>query len=202
MEAEEIDVDEHSTDWLDPAGGLHDRGIEHTDKKDTGHLHVDFAQAGDDFYEWECKQRMLQKDGRKTVPPSPPPPVVHYSYYECSIVAEKLKDDSKCLEAVQTLLAWIERGEVNRRTANNFYSMIQSVNSHIHRLTNEKAAHEKEMEEAKEKFKLALSGILAQFEQIVAVYHSASKQKAWDHFMKAQRKNISVWCKQAESVCY
>lgn len=35
-------------------------------------------------------------------------------------------------------------------------------------------------------------------EQIVAVYHSASKQKAWDHFTKAQRKNISVWCKQAE----
>lgn len=32
----------------------------------------------------------------------------------------------------------------------------------------------------------------------MAVYHSASKQKAWDHFTKAQRKNISVWCKQAE----
>uniref|UniRef100_A0A670I7Y0 Gypsy retrotransposon integrase-like protein 1 n=1 Tax=Podarcis muralis TaxID=64176 RepID=A0A670I7Y0_PODMU len=28
MEAEEIDVDEHSTDWLDPEGGLHDGGIE------------------------------------------------------------------------------------------------------------------------------------------------------------------------------
>lgn len=38
----------------------------------------------------------------------------------------------------------------------------------------------------------------AAVEQIVAVYHSASKQKAWDHFTKAQRKNISVWCKQAE----
>ncbi|NXV03328.1 ENOX2 protein, partial [Cettia cetti] len=109
-------------------------------------------------------------------------------------------DDTKFLEAIQTLLTWIERGEVNRRTANNFYSMIQSANSHIRRLVNEKAAHEKEMEEAKEKFKLALSGILVQFEQIVAVYHSASKQKAWDHFTKAQRKNISVWCKQAEEI--
>uniref|UniRef100_A0A670JZW1 RRM domain-containing protein n=1 Tax=Podarcis muralis TaxID=64176 RepID=A0A670JZW1_PODMU len=168
-----------------------------TDKKDTGRLHVDFAQARDDFYEWECKQRMLARED-STLPPHLP--VVHYSYYECSIVAEKLKDDSKFLEAVQTLLAWIERGEVNRRTANNFYSMIQSVNSHIRRLTNEKAVHEKEMEEAKEKFKLALAGILAQFEQIVAVYHSASKQKAWDHFTKAQRKNISVWCKQAEEI--
>lgn len=73
-------------------------------------------------------------------------------------------DDTKFLEAIQTLLTWIERGEVNRRTANNFYSMIQSANSHVRRLVNEKAAHEKEMEEAKEKFKLALSGILVQCE--------------------------------------
>lgn len=73
-------------------------------------------------------------------------------------------DDTKFSEAIQTLLTWIERGEVNRRTANNFYSMIQSANSHIRRLVNEKAAHEKEMEEAKEKFKLALSGILVQCE--------------------------------------
>ncbi|OBS77653.1 hypothetical protein A6R68_19958, partial [Neotoma lepida] len=57
------------------------------------------------------------------------------------------------------------------------------------------------MEEAKEKFKQALSGILIQYEQIVAVYHSASKQKAWDHFTKAHCKNISVWCKQAEEIC-
>nr|XP_056715200.1 ecto-NOX disulfide-thiol exchanger 2 isoform X2 [Euleptes europaea] len=178
-----------------------------TDKKDTGRLHVDFAQARDDLYEWECKQRMLAREERhrrrvaeqRFHPPSPPP-VVHYSDHECSIIAEKLKEDSKFSEAAQTLLTWIERGEVNRRSANNFYSMIQSVNSHIRRLMNEKAAHEKDMEEAKEKFKFALSGILAQFEQIVAVYHSASKQKAWDHFTKAQRKNISVWCKQAEEI--
>ncbi|KAL6040010.1 hypothetical protein STEG23_015576, partial [Scotinomys teguina] len=107
-----------------------------TDKKDTGRLHVDFAQARDDLYEWECKQRMLAREERhrrrmeeeRLRPPSPPP-VVHYSDHECSIVAEKLK-----------------------------------------------------------------------VEQIVAVYHSASKQKAWDHFTKAQRKNISVWCKQAEEI--
>ncbi|XP_032331773.1 ecto-NOX disulfide-thiol exchanger 2 isoform X7 [Camelus ferus] len=178
-----------------------------TDKKDTGRLHVDFAQARDDLYEWECKQRMLAREERhrrrmeeeRLRPPSPPP-VVHYSDHECSVVAEKLKDDSKFSEAVQTLLTWIERGEVNRRSANNFYSMIQSANSHVRRLVNEKATHEKDMEEAKEKFKQALSGILIQFEQIVAVYHSASKQKAWDHFTKAQRKNISVWCKQAEEI--
>lgn len=62
------------------------------------------------------------------------------------------------------LLTWVERGEVNRRNANNFYSMIQLSNSHIRRLMTEKAAHEKEMEEAKDKFKTALAGILAQCE--------------------------------------
>jgi len=85
--------------------------------------------------------------------------------YFCAVKVSLLPaDDTKFLEAIQTLLTWIERGEVNRRTANNFYSMIQSANSHIRRLVNEKAAHEKEMEEAKEKFKLALSGILVQCE--------------------------------------
>ena len=35
-----------------------------TDKKDSGRLHVDFAQARDDFYEWECKQRMRAREER------------------------------------------------------------------------------------------------------------------------------------------
>lgn len=178
-----------------------------TDKKDTGRLHVDFAQARDDLYEWECRQRMLAREERhrrrieedRLRPPSPPP-IVHYSEHECSQLGEKLKDDSKFAEAVRVLLTWVERGEVNRRNANNFYSMIQSSNSHIRRLMNEKAAHEKEMEEAKEKFKNALAGILVQFEQIVSVFHASSKQKAWDHFSKAQRKNLDMWRKQAEEI--
>ncbi|TRY81299.1 hypothetical protein DNTS_012130 [Danionella cerebrum] len=129
-----------------------------TDKKDTGRLHVDFAQARDDLYEWECRQRMLAREERhrrrieedRFRPPSPPP-IVHYSEHECSQLGEKIKDDSKFPEAVRVLLTWVERGEVNRRNANNFYSMIQSSNSHIRRLMNEKATHEKEMEDAKEK---------------------------------------------------
>lgn len=44
------------------------------------------------------------------------------------------------------------------------FRSIQSANSHVRRLVNEKAAHEKDMEEAKEKFKQALSGILIQCE--------------------------------------
>ena len=65
---------------------------------------------------------------------------------------------------MRVLLTWLERGEVNRRNANNFYSMIQSSNSHIRRLMSEKSQHEKEMEEAKDKFKTAMAAILAQCE--------------------------------------
>ncbi|XP_073676395.1 ecto-NOX disulfide-thiol exchanger 2 isoform X2 [Garra rufa] len=200
-------AEEHTVDKALFLSGYRIRLGSSTDKKDTGRLHVDFAQARDDLYEWECRQRMLAREERhrrrieedRLRPPSPPP-IVHFSEHECSQLGEKLKDDSKFPEAVRVLLTWVERGEVNRRNANNFYSMIQSSNSHIRRLMNEKAAHEKEMEEAKEKFKNALSGILVQFEQIVSVFLAASKQKAWDHFSKAQRKNLDMWRKQAEEI--
>ncbi|XP_010074124.1 PREDICTED: ecto-NOX disulfide-thiol exchanger 1-like, partial [Pterocles gutturalis] len=69
-----------------------------TDKKDSGRLHVDFAQARDDFYEWECKQRMLAREERhrrkmeedRLRPPSPPA-IMHYSEHEAALLAEKLK---------------------------------------------------------------------------------------------------------------
>ncbi|XP_062389722.1 ecto-NOX disulfide-thiol exchanger 1 isoform X2 [Sardina pilchardus] len=178
-----------------------------TDKKDSGRIHVDFAQARDDLYEWECKQRLLAREERhrrkiqedRLRPPSPPP-IMHYSEHEATILSERLKDDNKFSDATAVLFTWIDRGEVNRRTANQFYSMIQSANSHVRRLMNEKAQHEEELEQAKELFKNALLAILTQFEQIAAVFTAASRQKAWDHFSKAQRKNIDIWGKQCEEL--
>ncbi|XP_068592547.1 ecto-NOX disulfide-thiol exchanger 1 isoform X1 [Cebidichthys violaceus] len=178
-----------------------------TDKKDSGRIHVDFAQARDDLYEWECQQRLLAREERhrrkvhedRLRPPSPPP-IVHFSEHEAATLAEGLKDDHKFCEATAVLFTWIDRGEVNRRTANHFYSMIQSANSHVRRLMSEKAQHEEEMERAKEIFKNALLAILNQFEQISAVFTAATRQKAWDHFSKAQRKNIDIWRKQCEEL--
>lgn len=60
------------------------------------------------------------------------------------------------------LFAWIDRGEVNRRTANQFYSMIQLANSHVRRLMVEKAQEEEEVERAKEAYKSALLAVLTQ----------------------------------------
>lgn len=69
-----------------------------TDKKDSGRLHVDFAQARDDFYEWECKQRMLAREERHrrklqvdNLRPPSPPAIMHYSEHEATMLAEKLK---------------------------------------------------------------------------------------------------------------
>lgn len=90
-----------------------------------------------------------------------------YKTYSFSVSSIFWPDDGKFPEAVRVLLTWLERGEVNRRNANNFYSMIQSSNGHIRRLTSEKSQHEKEMEEAKDKFKTALAGIVAQCESCI-----------------------------------
>ena len=35
-------------------------------------------------------------------------------------------------------------------------------------------------------------------DQIDKVFSAASKQKAWDHFTKPQRKNIETWRKQLQ----
>lgn len=71
-------------------------------------------------------------------------------------------DDNKFSEATAALFTWVDRGEVSRRNANHFYSMIQSANSHVRRLMAEKAQHEEELESAKETFKNALTAILTQ----------------------------------------
>ncbi len=68
------------------------------DKPNTGRIHVDYAQARDDLYEWECKQRSLAREMRhrsrleeeRLRPPSPPP-IIHYSDHEASMLMEKLK---------------------------------------------------------------------------------------------------------------
>ncbi|KAK1902858.1 Ecto-NOX disulfide-thiol exchanger 1, partial [Dissostichus eleginoides] len=172
-----------------------------TEKKDSGRIHVDFAQA-----------RTICMSGVSAAPPGPraatppirprgqtPPPLSssHSALleHEAAMLAERLKDDQTFGEATAVLFTWIDRGEVNRRTANNFYSMIQSANSHVRRLMSEKAQHEEEMERAKEAFKSALLAILNQ-----CVFTAATRQKAWDHFSKAQRKNIDIWHKQCEEL--
>ncbi|KAL3285227.1 hypothetical protein HHI36_019339 [Cryptolaemus montrouzieri] len=178
-----------------------------SDPPNTGRLHVDYAQARDDQYEWECKQRQLQREQRhrermeeeRLRPPSPPP-VVHYTDHEAASVAEKIKQDETFTKAVQIVVTWLERGDCNKRNSNNFYSMIQSTNSHVRRLLNEKCQYEEELKKAKEIMKGRMQGILLQFSQIERLFLAACHKKVWDHFTKAQRKNIETWKKQSMEI--
>lgn len=125
------------------------------DPGNTGKLHVDYAQARDDQYEYECRQRQLQREQRhkdRSRSSSSPPLVIHYTDHEATAVSEKIKNDETFLKAVSTLIVWLERGDCTKKNANIFYSMIQSANSHIRRLLNEKCQYEDELRDAKEKY--------------------------------------------------
>ncbi|CAN8022026.1 hypothetical protein HPB47_007548 [Ixodes persulcatus] len=173
----------------------------------TGRLHVDFAKARDDQYEWECRQRALQREmrhrerlDRERLRPPSPPPVVHYSDHEAQQLTDRLKGEESFQKAVQVLTVWLDRGECSKRNAGHFYSMLQTANGHIRRLLQEKKDHQAEMDRARALFAQRLQGILVQLGQIEKVFAVASHQKVWDHFTKAQRKNIDAWRKQSEEI--
>ncbi|ODM95530.1 Ecto-NOX disulfide-thiol exchanger 1, partial [Orchesella cincta] len=178
-----------------------------SDSANIGRLHVDYAQARDDLYEWECRQRQLLREQRhrerleqeRLQPPSPPP-TVHYSDHEATNVAERIKGDDTFMKAIQTLFTWLEKGECLKRNSNTFYSMIQSTNSQIRRLLNEKSQYEDEFQRAKDLMRQRMTGMLMQFTQIEKIFSAACQRKVWDHFSKAQRKNIEVWRKQAAEI--
>ncbi|CAD5113099.1 DgyrCDS2290 [Dimorphilus gyrociliatus] len=175
------------------------------DKEYTGRLHIDYAQAKDDMYEWECKQRAMAREQRhrnkleeEKLRGSSPPPINRYSDHEAVLLLEKLKCDETFMEGVQVVVAWLERSECTRKTANQFYGFVQTIHAHVRRLINEKTTYDEELENVKFRFRQRLENILKQFEQIDRVFMAATQQKAWDHFSKAQRKNIDVWRKQAQ----
>jgi len=177
------------------------------DAPNTGRLHVDFAQARDDHYEWECNVRAHQREERHRArvledmmrPPSPPP-IPHFSDHEAHTIAEDIKKEETFAKSVEILLTWLERGECSKRNAPGFFTMIQAVNSHVRRLMGEQATHEADLQRIKEDYKAKVQSILSQFGQIETVFTAAGHQKVWDHFTKAQRKNITTWKKQAADI--
>lgn len=124
--------------------------------ENCGRLHVDFAQARDDQYEYECKQRQWQREQRhkerverdRLRPQSPP--IVYFSEHEAALLAERLKQEEQFPKAAHIFIGWLERGDCNKKNSNIFYSMIQSTNSHVRRLLGEKCAYEEEFNKAKE----------------------------------------------------
>ncbi|KAM8708630.1 hypothetical protein ACLKA7_015578 [Drosophila subpalustris] len=169
-----------------------------------GRLHVDYAQARDDQYDYECKQRQLQREARHRERMSldrmrsqSPPPIPHYTDHEATAVAEHLRNNETFVKAIQTITTWLERGDCTKRNANVFYSMIQSTHAHVRRLHADKQQVEEDLRKARESYRKQMGTMSTQFTQIEKVFNAASHKKVWDHFTKAQRKNIDQWKKLA-----
>ena len=146
------------------------------DQSIFGRLHVDYAQARDDQYDYECKQRQLQREQRHRERMSldrlrsqSPPPIPHYTDHEASMVGESLRNNDTFVKAVQTITIWLERGDCSKRNANVFYSMIQSTHAHVRRLTGEKQQLEEDLRKARESFRKQMLTMSAQCKFI---YHN------------------------------
>lgn len=169
----------------------------------TGRLHVDYAQARDDQYDYECKQRSLQRQARHQEQDyyrSVTPPVVHFTEHEATVVVENLRSEDKFALASHTLITWLERGECSKRNAGVFYSMLQSTNNRTRQIQVDKVKDEEVLNDAKKLMKTHYEMYLKQLNFILKIHKSVAVQKNWDQFTKAQRKNIDVWRKQAEEM--
>lgn len=132
-----------------------------TESPNCGRLHVDYAQARDDQYDYECKLRQSQREQRHREKVSKerittslsPTKTVHFSDNEAVNLTERIKSDETLAKASQILVNWLERGDCNKKNSNTIYSLIQSVNSQIRRLFSDKAAHEQELRDAKDRHK-------------------------------------------------
>ncbi|XP_039485660.1 ecto-NOX disulfide-thiol exchanger 2 isoform X1 [Drosophila santomea] len=169
-----------------------------------GRLHVDYAQARDDQYDYECRQRQHQREQRHRERMSmdrmrsqSPPPIPHYTDHEATSVAEHLRTNETFVKAIQTITVWLERGDCTKRNANVFYSMIQSTHAHVRRLHADKQQLEEDLKKARDSYRNQMGTMSTQFTQIEKVFNAASHKKVWDHFTKAQRKNIDQWKKLA-----
>merc|ERR1719187_1747534 len=68
--------------------------------------------------------------------------------------------------------------------------------THVKKLASEKHNYEEQMKILKDQWKLKISMSTLQFDKISNVLENCTVQKVWDHFTKAQRKNITTWKQQ------
>ncbi|VVC90884.1 unnamed protein product [Leptidea sinapis] len=180
----------------------------------SGRLHVDYALSRDDQNDYERRQRQAlrmqqqqmqqlnaQQEALTTTRNmsynhSPSPPRVQpFCTSAVMQISEKIKSEDQFAATLPTLITWLERGECSKKNATQFYSMLQATNSHIRRLFNEKIMAEEELAQCRERVKNNIEQVINQLEQVAKVFSAATHQRVWDHFTKAQRKNIETWQK-------
>lgn len=182
---------------VDRAMALSGYRIKIENKEDWGYssrLHVDFAKAHDDQCDYECMIHAANREARHAID-ALRPPIVKFMKLEAGVIGENLRREDKFKEAITVVNTWLERGECNKRNAATFYSMIQSIHSHVRRLVGEKSKIEEEISAVKERLHQKSTSNAAYFKDIERVFTYALKPKVWDHFTKPQRKHIEEWKK-------
>lgn len=86
-------------------------------------LHVDYAQARDDQYEWEMKRRHLMREERRqqqtrSNPPPSPPLIPHFTEAKALSISEEIKGKNDSIIVIYD-------------DFNDYYLCINSNHSHI-----------------------------------------------------------------------
>lgn len=75
------------------------------------------------------------------------------------------------MKAISVAVCWLDRGECNKRNVNMFYSMIQSINSHVRRLIHDKNQCESDFQKSREIMNARAHAILTQCKYSLGFYH-------------------------------
>ncbi|XP_045778489.1 ecto-NOX disulfide-thiol exchanger 2-like isoform X2 [Maniola jurtina] len=154
-------------------------------------MFIDYALNRDDQSEYEKSQRKREPT---------PPRIEPFTPNNLTVIAEKIKSETDFAEAAPTLAGWLERGECNKKFANQFYSLIQASNNQIRRLFNEKMQLDEDFQNMKSSIRDKFAHVVTQFEQVAKILSAAKHQRVSDHFTKQQRRNIEMWLKMTEEV--
>ncbi|XP_031566584.1 uncharacterized protein LOC116301638 isoform X2 [Actinia tenebrosa] len=161
-----------------------------------GRIHVDYAKSREDEKEYE---RILRAKAREVRHQSEMEEKrVIFSERSAADLMKSIRSDSGFFESFSTLIQWLERGECTRKNSSTFYNLLSSVHSHVRRLIREKREHEETVERQKQEQLERVKLIMSQGASILKVFNAASKKKCWDHFSKAQRRNITDWHQQVD----
>lgn len=156
-------------------------------------LLIDYVANPQDQFEYEQEQRRIIMERHRQDTPMRKLTLTEFSNPAMERITECIKEDNILGEAIQVIISWLEKGQCNKKTSNQFYRLISLTNSHVRRLQNEKAQSDKEFEQAKQQYINCKRGIVMQLTLLEQVHTSAAKKKVWDHFTKAQRKNLDQW---------
>ncbi|CAH1180490.1 unnamed protein product [Phaedon cochleariae] len=168
---------------------------------DTGLIFVDYSKAKDDLREWEMAQQKKVSEAapvrRKDKSPSPAlPPVIYCNDLELTNANRNIKQNDTFLDVIPIVKTWFDKGECNRGNIDRIYSILQNANGHVRRLNEEKIKLIKDLLTARDECKGKVRTISSQLGHIEGLFVTASQQKVWDHFSKAQRKNLDDWKKE------